>query len=141
MVDNAVLFLNTIRWMAIYPLDSVIRSLTNPTQIFDGLPTCSRELVEGPRYFQVDLWQVLCVLQGSALLKVSYKKAVIDRFHLATVALVRFSDGRCMWVDFIVGSRPCAEDFSTCPPVFLSEMNLTLNYHFKFQNQCTRRAT
>lgn len=82
MVDNAVLFLNTIRRMAIYPLDSVIRSLTNPTQIFDGLPTCSRELVEGPRYFQVDLWQVLCVLQGSALLKVSYKKAVIDRFHL-----------------------------------------------------------
>lgn len=117
--------------MAIYPLESVIRSLTNPTQIFDGLPTCSRELVEGPRYFQVDLWQVLCVLQGSALLKVSYKKAVIDRFHLATVALVQFSDGRCMWVDFIVGSRP----------VFLSEMNLTLNYHFKFQNHCTRRAT
>lgn len=46
-----------------------------------------------------------------------------------------------MWVDFVVGYRPCAEDFSTSPPVFLSEMNLTLNYHFKFQNHCTRRAT
>ena len=33
---------------------------------------------------------------------------------------------RHMWVEFVVGSRPCSEGFSPGSPVFLSPQNLTL---------------
>ena len=58
-----------------------------------------------------------------------------ERSPPTTVAWVRFPDPASQ---FVVGSRPCSEGFSTISPVFLPPQKPTLQIPIRSGNDCHR---